>query len=75
MTSDVGVHTTLKIIERIEERVARDKYLGTDELNSMLKEEIVNLLEGASKQHKIFKKKAATIGDIIHKWVSQWIWR
>jgi len=45
VTSDVGVHTTLKIIERIEERVARDKYLGTDELNSMLKEEIVNLLE------------------------------
>jgi len=45
VTSDVGVHTTLKIIERIEERVARDKYLGTDELNTMLKEEIVNLLE------------------------------
>jgi len=43
--SDVGVHTTLKIIERIEERVARDKYLGTDELNSILKEEIVKLLQ------------------------------
>ena len=40
VTSDVGVETTLKIIERIEARVARDKYLGTDELNSMLKEEI-----------------------------------
>ena len=40
VTSDVGVHTTLKIIERIEARVARDKYLGTDELNQMLKEEI-----------------------------------
>lgn len=45
VTSDVGVHTTLKIIERIEARVARDKYLGTDELNQMLKEEIVALLQ------------------------------
>lgn len=45
VTSDVGVKTTLKIIERIEARVSRDKYLGVDELNSMLKEEIVELLE------------------------------
>ncbi len=45
VTSDVGVRTTLKIIERIEERVARDKYLGVDELNTMLKEEIAELLE------------------------------
>jgi len=45
VTSDVGVHTTLKIIERIEARVSRDKYLGIDELNTMLKEEIVELLE------------------------------
>lgn len=45
VTSDVGVQTTLKIIERIEARVARDKYLGTDELNQMLKEEIVALLQ------------------------------
>ncbi|MBG0782567.1 MAG: signal recognition particle-docking protein FtsY [Bacteroidales bacterium] len=45
VTSDVGVHTTLKIIERIEARVARDKYLGTSELNSILKEEIVELLQ------------------------------
>ncbi len=45
VTSDVGVKTTLKIIERIEERVSRDKYLGVDELNTMLKEEIVELLE------------------------------
>ena len=43
--SDVGVSTTLKIIERIEERVARDKYLGIDELNSILKEEIASLLQ------------------------------
>ncbi|MDD4087487.1 MAG: signal recognition particle-docking protein FtsY [Bacteroidales bacterium] len=45
VTSDVGVHTTLKIIERIEARVARDKYLGTNELNAILKEEIVELLK------------------------------
>lgn len=45
ITSDVGVNTTIKIIKRIEERVARDKYLGTDELNSLLREEIAGLLE------------------------------
>jgi len=44
VTSDVGVATTLKIIKRIEERVARDKYLGTTELNGILKEEIQELL-------------------------------
>jgi fused signal recognition particle receptor len=44
VTSDVGVATTLKIIERIEDRVARDKYLGTDDLNRILKEEISSLL-------------------------------
>ncbi len=44
VTSDVGVNTTLKIIERIEARVARDKYLGTDELNTILREEIAALL-------------------------------
>lgn len=44
VTSDVGVETTLKIIERIEERVARDKYLGTDELDQILREEIAALL-------------------------------
>ena len=43
--SDVGVETTLKIIERIETRVAKDKYLGTSELNQILKEEIVSLLQ------------------------------
>ena len=45
VSSDVGVATTLSIIERIEARVARDKYLNTSELNSILKEEIVALLE------------------------------
>lgn len=45
VTSDVGVDTTLRIIEKIEERVARDKYLGTSELNQVLREEIASLLE------------------------------
>lgn len=45
VSSDVGVATTIKIIERIEARVARDKYLNTSELNSILKEEIIALLE------------------------------
>jgi fused signal recognition particle receptor len=44
ISSDVGVQTTLKIIERIEARVSRDKYLGTEELNNILKEEIAGLL-------------------------------
>jgi len=44
VTSDVGVDTTLKIIERIEARVARDKYVGTDELTAMLRDEIALLL-------------------------------
>ena len=44
ITSDVGVDTTLKIIERIEERVARDKYVSTSELNNILKDEIAALL-------------------------------
>jgi fused signal recognition particle receptor len=44
VSSDVGVDTTLNIIERIEKRVARDKYLNTSELNAILKEEIVALL-------------------------------
>ena len=44
ITSDVGVDTTLKIIERIEARVARDKYVSTNELNNILKEEITALL-------------------------------
>ncbi len=44
VSSDVGVNTTLKVIDRIEERVARDKYVGTDELNVILREEIAGLL-------------------------------
>jgi fused signal recognition particle receptor len=45
ITSDVGVETTLKIIDRIQARVARDKYVGTNELNNILKEEIMALLQ------------------------------
>ena len=45
ITSDVGVETTLKIIDRIQARVARDKYVGTSELNTILKEEIMGLLQ------------------------------
>ena len=44
VTSDVGVETTLKIIDRIQQRVARDKYMSTAELNRILKEEVVALL-------------------------------
>ena len=44
ITSDVGVDTTLKIIKRIEERVARDKYVSTSELNAILRDEIASLL-------------------------------
>lgn len=44
ITSDVGVETTLKIIHRIEERVARDKYVSTTELNTILREEIMALM-------------------------------
>ena len=45
VTSDVGVGTTLKIIERLEARVSRDKYVNTSELNTLLKDEIVSLLQ------------------------------
>lgn len=45
ITSDVGVETTLKVIDRIQKRVARDKYVSTSELNNILREEIADLLE------------------------------
>ncbi|WP_226391163.1 signal recognition particle-docking protein FtsY [Penaeicola halotolerans] len=50
ITSDVGVNTTIKIIQRIEARVARDKYLGTAELDKILREEIAGLLEENNSQ-------------------------
>jgi len=62
ISSDVGVATTIKIIDRIEERVARDKYLGTDELNSILREEIAALLaESESDVHNDDSKKPYVI--------------
>lgn len=54
VTSDVGVDTTLKVIERIEERVARDKYVSTSELNNILREEIVGLLEEVEEESQDF---------------------
>jgi len=52
ITSDVGVDTTLKIIDRIEKRVARDKYLGVAELNKILREEIAALLAEQENQEE-----------------------
>jgi len=48
LSSDVGVHTTLKIISRLEQRVAKDKFFGTSELNQLLKEEITGLMSGSN---------------------------
>jgi fused signal recognition particle receptor len=53
ITSDVGVDTTIKIIERIEDRVARDKYLGVEELNSILREEIAELLSENNSEDQV----------------------
>ena len=54
ITSDIGVETTLKIIEKLERRVASDKYLSTTELNMFLKEEIAELLEDSYANAKEF---------------------
>ncbi len=51
VSSDVGVETTLRIIDRVSKRVARDKYVGTSELNAILREEIAGLLEENSSTH------------------------
>jgi fused signal recognition particle receptor len=53
IASDVGVATTIKIIQRIEERVSRDKYLNIKELNSILREEIAGLLEENSENRTV----------------------
>ncbi len=61
VSSDVGVKTTIKIIERIEKRVSKDKYLGTEELNKILREEIAGLLSetnvGEGTDYEIPKSK------------------
>ena len=54
ITSDVGVETTVKIIEAIEERVARDKYMNTSELNSILRDEIARLMEESHRSTRDF---------------------
>jgi len=51
VSSDVGVDTTLRIIDRVSKRVAHDKYVGTSELNAILREEIAGLLEENSSTH------------------------
>lgn len=86
VTSDVGVDTTLNIIRRIEARVARDKYVGTSELNTILREEIAALLqENELTTAKIEEKKpyvimvvgvngvgkTTTIGKLAHRFKSQ----
>ena len=57
VSSDVGVNTTLKVIERIEARVSKDKYLGIDELNVILREEIAGLLKQANTDRNDGNKK------------------
>lgn len=54
VTSDVGVNTTLKIINRVQERVKRDGYLGTSELNGILRAEIADLMQGAPQEQAPF---------------------
>ncbi len=51
VSSDVGVETTLRIIDRVSKRVSRDKYVGTSELNAILREEIASLLEENKSTH------------------------
>jgi len=51
ISSDVGVKTTLKIIDKIESRVSRDKYVGTEELDSILKEEIISIVDSSDNQN------------------------
>jgi fused signal recognition particle receptor len=66
ISSDVGVNTTVKIIERIQERVARDKYVGTSELDKILREEIAALLsENHSEDLSDFKLPAGTKPHVI----------
>lgn len=60
ISSDVGVNTTIRIIKRIEERVKRDKYVGTDQLNQVLREEIAALLTENGTSDQQFDLPAAT---------------
>lgn len=66
VTSDVGVDTTLEIIERIQKRVARDKYVGTDELNALLRDEIAAMLEATDKQPPVAPTSGEKAGNAPH---------
>lgn len=78
VTSDVGVETTLRIIGRVQERVKRDKYLGTSELNAVLREEVASLMKDPSPVDPALKPyvimvvgvngvgKTTTIGKLAH---------
>lgn len=63
ITSDVGVDTTLKIIERIQDRVARDKYVGSDELNNLLCEEITDMLARPDNEEQLEDFEIKKTGD------------
>lgn len=65
VSSDVGVDTTIKIIERIEKRVERDKFLSTNELNIILKEEIVSLLNENSSEVSDFAEEFKSTPHVI----------
>ena len=65
ITSDVGVETTVKIIERIEERVSKDKYSSVNELNKILKEEIVKILAENSSDLEAFDVEDDTVPYVI----------
>ena len=65
ITSDVGVETTVKIIERIEERVSKDKYTSINEVNNILKEEIVNILAENSSDLDAFDVSEDTVPYVI----------
>ena len=65
ISGDVGVPTTIKIIQRIEERVKRDKYVNTNELNGILKEEIVGLLSENNKEPVHFSEPIAQKPHVI----------
>lgn len=87
ITSDVGVETTLKIIDRLETRVQKDPYLGTDQLNLLLKDEIKSLFKsneieefGSSKEGELTVimvvgvngvGKTTTIGKLAKKWTDE----
>jgi len=74
ITSDVGVDTTLKIIERIEERVARDKYVSTSELNAILREEIAALLAENNSEDNENWDLPVTTSLTSSLWLASMVW-